>query len=132
MERQSLNTKVSQDIANVSNSLIQCQFTLMAIMSFGSQTALLSALTGWEISPEELLRAGERTFNLKRLFSCRCGISRKDDIIPELVPVPASGNYVPKGEALEQALDEYYDLRGWTRDGIPKNERLHALGIELA
>jgi aldehyde:ferredoxin oxidoreductase len=29
-------------------------------------------------------------------------------------------------------LDEYYDLRGWTRDGIPARDRLTALGLECA
>jgi aldehyde:ferredoxin oxidoreductase len=29
-------------------------------------------------------------------------------------------------------LDEYYDLRGWTRDGIPTEARLRTLGLEFA
>jgi len=125
-----LNAKVSQDIADVADALIQCKFTLIAQVSFGVQAAWLSALTGWAIDSEELLRTGERMFNLKRLFNCRFGARRKDDTIPEMVPVPMTRGYTPKGEALEDALDEYYDLRGWTRDGVPTESRIQELGIE--
>ena len=130
LEGHPLNTKVSQDIADVSDALIQCKFTLMAQVSFGTQAAWLSALTGWTIDSKELLRSGERMFNLKRLFNCRTGVRRKNDTLPEMVPVPMTRGYVPKGEALEKALDEYYDLRGWTRDGVPTEAKIQELGIE--
>ena len=129
LERQALNAKVSQDIADVADSLIQCKFALVALIAFGTQTAMLSALTGWEIDDKELIKAGERMFNLKRLFNCRCGVTRKDDIIPELDPLPSTANYVPKGDELERALSEYYDFRGWTRDGIPTEAKLNELGM---
>ncbi len=129
LKGQAINTKVSQDIADISDSLIQCQFTLMALITFATQAELLSALTGWDIDSEELLTTGERMFNLKRLFNCRFGVTRKDDIIPELVPVPATSGYVPRGEELEKAIDEYYEVRGWTKDGIPTAEKIRELGI---
>ncbi|HEY48868.1 MAG TPA: aldehyde ferredoxin oxidoreductase family protein [Dehalococcoidia bacterium] len=130
LEGQPLNTKVSQDLADVSDSLVQCKFTVMAFITPKTQAAMLSAITGQEFDVEELLMAGERMFNLKRLFNCRFGMIRKDDIIPEMVPVPVTGNYVPKGEELEKAIDEYYELRGWTKDGIPTAAKIRELEIE--
>ena len=67
----------------------------------------------------------------------REGISRKDDTLPWRVqhePIPdgpSKGMHCPP-EELDRMLDEYYDLRGWTRDGIPTPERLHALGVDIA
>jgi len=41
---------------------------------------------------------------------------------------PSKGMCCPPDE-LDRMLDEYYDLRGWTRDGIPTPERLAALDL---
>jgi aldehyde:ferredoxin oxidoreductase len=30
---------------------------------------------------------------------------------------------------LEEMLDDYYRLRGWTHDGIPTHKRLNILGL---
>jgi aldehyde:ferredoxin oxidoreductase len=65
----------------------------------------------------------------------RQGVSRKDDLLPhrvmhEPIPMgPSKGRYCPPDE-LNRMLDDYYALRGWTKDGIPTKERLAALGLE--
>jgi len=64
------------------------------------------------------------------LFNCRLGVRRKDDVIPEMVPVPMTRGYVPKGESLQKALDEYYAIRGWNEDGVPTEAKIEQLGIE--
>ena len=127
---QALSTIVTQAFAEINNSLVQCIFSFMGLMTPKIQAALLSAVTGWDVSDQDLIKTGERIFNLKRLFNCRFGVERIDDIIPEMVPVAASGGYVPKGKELEEALDEYYDLNGWTRNGIPTSAKMLELGIE--
>ncbi len=58
------------------------------------------------------------------------GVRRRQDFIPEMIPVDASRGYVPKGKQLKEAIDEYYDLGGWTRDGIPMAARIRELEIE--
>lgn len=35
-----------------------------------------------------------------------------------------------KPEQFETMLDQYYEARGWTREGIPTPEKLRELGIE--
>ncbi|MEM1658481.1 MAG: aldehyde ferredoxin oxidoreductase family protein [Candidatus Jordarchaeales archaeon] len=92
------------------------------------------AATGIDVSERDLLKASERIFNLTRMISVRRGISRKDDYPPKRVfsePLP-SGPF--KGvkldlEKYEHMLDMYYELRGWSRDGIPTKEKLEELGI---
>ena len=129
LEGEALNTKTSQDVADVADALIQCTFSMMAFVTPKTQAALLSSVTGWDVSAEKLYNAGERIFNLKRLFNCRFTVTRKDDIIPEMVPAAASGGYVPRGEELEKAIEEYYELRGWDENGVPTKEKLMELGI---
>jgi len=79
----------------------------------------------------ELMNIGERVYNLTRLFNVREGLTRKDDTLPSrflnepMSEGPAKGQVVE----LEQMLSEYYRLRGWTEEGIPKRETLNKLGL---
>lgn len=62
------------------------------------------AVTGWEMSVEELERVGERIVNLERLFNVREGVRRKDAVLPWRVmhePIPdgpSAGMYCPPEE----------------------------------
>jgi len=94
---------------------------------------LLNAVTGWDMTAQDLTEVGERAYNLCRLFNVREGMSRKDDTLPARV-----GEHLPRGATktsiiteadLARMLDEYYELRGWDEEGIPTQERLAALGL---
>jgi aldehyde:ferredoxin oxidoreductase len=82
-----------------------------------------------------LSKLGERVVNLGRIFNVREGFRRKDDYLPERITKEglekgmASGQKIPN-EAFNQMLSEYYELRGWDEDGIPKKETLRQLGVE--
>jgi len=105
-----------------------------------------SAATGLDITPRELLRAGERIFNLERLFNVREGFTREDDRIPPIylqnteTPLPARegeryltdwfGKRLTR-EDFESILDAYYDERGWDlKTGIPTKDKVAELGLE--
>ena len=95
---------------------------------------MVRAVTGWDMTAEELEKVGERVINLERLFNVREGVRRKDDVLPWRVmhePIPdgpSAGMYCPP-EELSPMLDRYYALRGWDPDGVPTNERRAALGL---
>jgi aldehyde:ferredoxin oxidoreductase len=91
----------------------------------------LNAATGSDYTLEELMQAGERIINAERIFLNNAGFSRKDDSLPDrLTKVP-----MPDGPAkglvchLEEMLDEYYEVRGWNRDGIPETKTLERLDL---
>jgi aldehyde:ferredoxin oxidoreductase len=91
----------------------------------------LNAATGADYTLEELMLAGERIINAERLFLAKAGFSRKDDSLPKrLTETPA-----PTGPAkgmvchLNEMLDDYYKVQGWTENGIPKKEVLGRLGL---
>jgi aldehyde:ferredoxin oxidoreductase len=91
-------------------------------------------VTGREVDEEKLKLMGERIWNLTRAFNVREGFSRKDDTNPHRIakdPVisgPAKGRVVTM-EDFEEMLDEYYKLRGWTKEGIPTRKKLEELGL---
>jgi len=88
------------------------------------------------MTPEELSLAGQRINTLARLINIREGLSRKDDTLPWKVmnqPIPddgpAKGAVVTQAE-LDLLLDDYYQSRGWTADGVPTKSLLDTLGME--
>ena len=92
----------------------------------------INAATGADYTLQELADAGERISNAERQFLVKAGFTRKEDSLPPRMtedPLPDGGS---QGSVchLEEMLDEYYDVRGWTRDGIPTPETLEALGID--
>jgi len=127
----------SQHFTAVDDSLVLCRFT--SERGFGlyvdePYARMVAAVTGWDMTAEELERVGERVINLERLFNVREGVRRQDDALPWRVmhePIPdgpSAGAYCPP-EELGLMLDRYYALRGWDGDGVPTPARLSALGL---
>ncbi len=90
-------------------------------MNPGHYAHLLQTATGVPFTAMDLISTGERIYNLERIFNARDGFSRKDDSLPvRLLETP-----LPEGHSknttvmLDPMLNEYYRLRGWTREGIP-------------
>ena len=97
-------------------------------------TDVMNYATGAGYTPESLLEAGERIFNLERMFLLKAGFTRQDDTLPKRMleqPMPegpAKGHVVE----LDQMLSEFYDLRGWDENGAPTAEKLQELGLAFA
>ena len=129
--------KDSENVYALIDSLIVCKNAKGTLYNELADMAKLYALvTGYEMTPEELSVAGERIITLARLINLREGLSRKDDTLPWKVmnqPIPddgpAKGAIVTQDE-LDLLLDDYYQSRGWTLDGIPTKSQLNKLGME--
>jgi aldehyde:ferredoxin oxidoreductase len=131
-------TKAYQDLSAVIDAAGLCIF--FAVRNLAGKTLevpptgileYLNAATGADYTLEELIQASERIITAERQFLVRAGMSRKDDTLPgRLTETP-----MPFGPAeghvchLEEMLDEYYQVQGWTEDGIPTAERLRSLGL---
>lgn len=129
--------KDGEDLYDVIDSLILCKFSRGTYYDGVEDMANYYTLaTGIEMSPDELLKVGERINNLARLFNVREGVgTRKFDTLPPKImnsPIPDEG--VAKGavvgkEEFEVGLDDYYAVRGWTKNGIPTIEKLKELDL---
>ncbi len=98
---------------------------------------MVNAVTGWDVTVEELVRVGERRLNLMRVFNAREGFDRKQDKLPKKFFKALQGEGPTAGiaishEEVEFALDEYYKLAGWTKDGRPTREQLEKLDLAWA
>ncbi|RLE57791.1 MAG: hypothetical protein DRJ40_00825 [Thermoprotei archaeon] len=138
-------TKYMEDGMMVHNSLGTCSmYTFFGFFGIDDLAEAYSAATGKEISAEELLRCGERAFNLYRLLNAREGFTREDDKVPKTWLRPMN---TPEGiielrdyygiiqlttDDLHRIQDDYYDERGWDLEtGLPKKETLIKLGIDI-
>lgn len=123
---------VHQNSAAVIDSLVYCKFANMAVAEdFFART--LNALTGEEFTVDDLMKVGERVWNLERLYNLREGFSKDDDTLPkrlleEPVEEGPSKGFVVK---LAPMLEEYYAFRGWDENGVPKPEKLKELSLEF-
>lgn len=94
-------------------------------------TKLMNLTTGADYTPESIMQAADRVFNLERMFLIRAGFTGKDDTLPprmlhEPLPSgPAKGCVVK----LDEMLPEFYQLQGWDKNGIPTPEKLAELGL---
>ena len=89
-----------------------------------------------EVTEEELLATGARIWNLGRLLNLREGLGREDDTLPARILGVAHTAGAAAGksigpEAFAAALDEYYAVRGWDASGVPREETLARLGVDV-
>jgi len=128
----------TQNFTALDDSLTQCRFA--SERGYGglineNYAKMINAVTGWSLNLGEVEKLGERIYNLERAFNCREGVSRKDDHLPfrtshQPIPSgPSQGMYSPP-EEFNSLLDEYYQMRGWDKNGIPTPEKLKELGLD--
>jgi aldehyde:ferredoxin oxidoreductase len=112
-------------------SLILCDFWAT---SLETMSELVSCVLGRAISRAQLKKAGERIWNLLRLFNVREGFRAVDDTLPRRIfeePLKSgatAGRLLPR-EQFDSMLREYYQLCGWDDMGVPTSEKLKDLEI---
>jgi aldehyde:ferredoxin oxidoreductase len=96
---------------------------------------ILSAATGWNVTPKELELVAERIYNLEKAFIVREGIKKKHDMPPWKsfnVPIPRGrlAGAIAKKDDYNKLLDNYYEYMGWDqKTGIPTRVKLEELGL---
>lgn len=120
-----------QDFGALMNSLVLCMFMVDGgEWGMPGVLELFNAITGWEYSLEDLMLTGERIFTLQRLLNLEHGYGAADDVLPGKMFVPAKEGFrAGQVPPFSELINEYYRLRGWNRDGKPKEETLERLGL---
>jgi len=122
------NVARHQDWCTLCNSLVMC---MLANVPAETVVGLINSACGLDWSVSEMLRAGERGWNLKRAINNHLGLSRANDKLPKSLLEPlsdggAAGYKIP----FEEMLAAYYAARGWDpATGWPSKEKLLALGL---
>ncbi|GAB4115596.1 MAG: aldehyde ferredoxin oxidoreductase family protein [Candidatus Caldatribacteriota bacterium] len=121
-------------------------FNILGVCDFGYVPRSLGVLdelleiirstTGWKTTWFELMKLGERSINMARIFNYREGFTSKDDTLPEVFFThfsggPLDGTGAIDKEQFQKALRLRYQLMGWNPDsGIPTSTKLIELGLD--
>jgi len=126
--------KEKEDLWSIFDSLIICKFIRKIISDFVTLSEYYTAITGFEMTPKNLRKAGERIYTLEKLFNIREGWTKRDDYPPPRIMLDPISTGVSKGsflrkEDFELMLNAYYEERGWNQEGIPSKQKLENLKL---
>jgi aldehyde:ferredoxin oxidoreductase len=122
--------KAFQDATTIFDSAGVCLFTSFAWSVADVQPQVQAACEG-DWSMEKMAVVGERIWNMERQFNLAAGFTSKDDNLPPRLTTEPAKTGPAKGKVNELAkmLPEYYEVRGWTAEGVPTAETLARLGL---
>jgi aldehyde:ferredoxin oxidoreductase len=129
-----LHHKISTNFSHATNSMGMCNFVLGGFPHIDVLMESLKAITGWDdLTPEELVRTGERITNVRQAFNIREGLKvpfkypdRMRGIPPKTVG-PRAGTTMTEAEI----YNEYLEAMDWDiRTGKPSRAKLLELGLE--
>ncbi len=117
----------------LNNFLVMCLFTPWSITQ---KVEIVRSVTGWKTTAFELMKIVERGNTLARIFNLREGFTEKDDWLPPRFFQPKTSGALSKTsvdpQKLQKAKLKYYDMMGWTEEGVPKRSKLEELDIAWA
>jgi aldehyde:ferredoxin oxidoreductase len=127
----------TENFVSLFNVLVTCMFgaaTEFMMVGFGPTTykTILNKITGWDVTYEELMQVGERVLNLQRLYNYKLKgwDVRNDRFAGKLAYEKGTvGIYKNKLVPWDETLQEYYGIRGWTKEGLPTRQKLEELKI---
>ena len=122
--------KAFQDVTAAWDSTGLCLFTSFA-WSLENVAPQLDAACEGEWTADRLMETGERIWNLEREFNNRAGLTSADDTLPKRLLEEAAKTGPAEGKVcgLDEMLPEYYETRGWTKDGQVTDETRSRLAL---
>ena len=123
--------KAFQDATAAVDSTGLCVFTTFA-WTLEDIAPQVNAACDGEWTAENMLEMGERIWNMERDFNMAAGLTGKDDTLPKRLTKDIAANSGPaKGKVneLDVMLPQYYEVRGWTAEGVPTDETRQRLGL---
>jgi aldehyde:ferredoxin oxidoreductase len=123
------NVARHQNWRTMFNAMVMCIF---ANVEPDEQVRLINAACGLDWTLDDLMKSGERAWNLKRAINNRMGLRAENDRLPKALLEPftdgGSAGFVPDVEGM---LIAYYQHRGWDLEtGKPSYEKLIELGLD--
>ena len=126
----------TQRFHSLANTIGVCMFVWgpeWPIMGASQLVDMVRAVTGWNVSLWELMKAGERSVNMMRAFNAREGFTSAEDKLPPklfqpLTGGPSDGATAPE-EEFAAAAKIYYGMCGWDEEGRPTRAKLEELGL---
>jgi len=122
--------KAFQDATAIVDSSGLCVFTTFAWTLEDIAPQVAAACEG-DWTPETMLEAGERIWNLEREFNLAAGLTAADDTLPKRMLTEPAQTGPAKGMVnnLHEMLPKYYEVRGWDKQGVPTGDTRQRLSL---
>jgi len=133
-DNQSFVAVKCQDLGVIANSLVICLFMIDGGgLSLTETLEIFNAVTGWNFTMETLFETGERGFTVQRLLNLRDGYGGATDVLPKKMYQSAKQGFRASREIpFERLMKDYYAIRGWDSNGVPSEQTLKKLDLDLA
>jgi len=112
---------IFQDIHAFSDSMDLCKFSAFA-MGAEEYAMQYSAMVGVPFTTDDVLKTGQRIYNLERHYNNLAGFGEGSDTLPKRFTEEASTQPGSLGHVceLDKMLAEYYEKRGWVNGVVPE------------
>lgn len=121
------NVARHQDWRTVFNALVLCFF---ANVPPETVVKLINSGCGYNWKIDDMMRAGERGWTIKRAINNRLGLTAKNDRLPELLLKPYADDIRGFAPKFDEMLQAYYRARSWDPvSGYPTREKLDELNM---
>jgi aldehyde:ferredoxin oxidoreductase len=111
-----------QDLGIIQDSLGICRFTGFAFAT-EPWSRMVTGITGRDFSTARLEETANRVTALERAFNVQAGLTCEDDMLPDRFSrsgiLVAGEKRIISAATIEKMKKDYYEIRGWTKEGIP-------------
>lgn len=118
------------------DTLGSCKLTGRDVYSPEFMSDFINAHLGLSLGTKDIYKTGERIYNLEQLYNLKQKPEIKEDLrVPKQFSSPSPVKHL-EGERftkdhLRRMLKDYYETRGWSQEGVPTEEKLKELDIEV-
>jgi len=126
--------RIGSNFNHVMNAAGLCMFMYISLPAAEAITNFISAVTGWDVTTEELLKTGERIANIRQCFNLREGLNPLEFHVPQRsIGQPPQMEGPLAGVTVDEAtLDgEYLRAMDWDqKTARPSKAKLAELGLD--
>jgi len=126
--------KAGSNFNHTMNSSGMCMFMYMSLPTVEVVTNFMSAVTGWDVTTDELIKAGERISNVRHAFNLREGLNPLQFKVPDRsLGIPAQKEGPLTGVTVDEniLIKEYLTAMDWdAKTTKPSKKKLLELGLE--
>jgi aldehyde:ferredoxin oxidoreductase len=121
-------------MGHIVNCIGMCSFVYGCLSSVDAVAEFMSAVTGWDMTTEELLKSGERIANIRLAFNLREGLNPVKFKVPDrVIGRPPKTEGPTAGVTVDEAqlYGDYLEVMDWDPEtGRPSKRKLRELGLE--
>ena len=126
--------KRGSNFFQIVNSTGMCMFMYMTLPAAKAVAEFISAVTGWDVTMDELIKTGERIQNLRHAFNLREGLNPLQFKVPDrLLGKPPQKEGPLAGVTVDEdtMAKEYLTAMDWDlKTAKPSKKKLQELGLE--